>query len=1190
MNETLRILLLEDDPIDAYLIEQALQRVAGSPETRRVNNEAAFRAELDSFKPCLVLSNYHLADFDGIKALEIARAHDPDISFIFVASTVGEEMAVTMIHLGADDYILKDRLSRLPVAIQRCITQRQRRKAYAESTSYADMLKHILLTSSQPFGQGYLDGRLGFHNQALLDLVGYSESEFASLNWARDLIPRERLEPEKIILDELNRTGQPVIYETEFIHKGGTRVPVEMRMHLIRKPSGEPDYYYAFINDITERRRNLATLQTQARRADTLLALPRAAERLGEAEFMQYGLGLAEELTESQIAFIHFVNEDQETIELVTWSSRTLEHYCKAAYDSHYPVSEAGIWADAMRIQEPVVFNDYNSAPFKRGLPEGHAALIRLISVPVMEGGLVRMMIGVGNRDTPYTEIDVDTVQLIANEIWRIVRQRRAETALRESEENYRILTEQVPAIIYRAALTEHSDSTYISSAIGKLGYTADEWIRQPKLWYESIHPEDRPQVLALLATTQSSGIPFSADYRLRTKSGDWLAIHDEAQLIRDSQGQAIYLQGVMLDVTERKAAEAELDLHRHHMESLVELRTAELVTARREAEHLAKAKSEFLSNMSHEIRTPLNAVLGFAQIGQRDSQGRKTQETFSRILDSGQLLLGIVNDILDFSKMDAGKMVVEQGTMNLREVIDSSANLVRGRAEGKGLVFRIDTAAGLPATCRGDRLRLTQVLGNLLSNAIKFTEQGSVTLSASRDGNLLVFKVSDTGIGMNAEQISRLFTAFEQADSSTTRKYGGTGLGLAITRRLLDLMDGTIRVSSKPGQGSLFEVRLPLIEPEGSLSDLPEQPIGSSQPVRAGGRLQGVSILVAEDNDVNRLVLEDMLNGEGCRLEQVENGQLAVERVQQYGANAYDLVLMDIQMPVMNGYDATRRLHEIAPDLPVIGLTAHALTEERDKCLAAGMLEHIAKPIELDILLPAIVRHVRTATGPSANTKAKPIAQENRTTETPRPHRTAGLIDWPAVESAYANKEAFLARLLSTLAQSHAGQAERIRELAQKCEYAQLAFIAHSIKGISGNILPAELRELAKLTEAAAKQRQDEAIPHARQLADGMETLLDEITAYLRFADTPEAGPASAPSPTQWQEIRRFLKYLKPLLSSYDTAASTAIQSAYPLLRQGFGSTADTLKRQIELFDFEEALTSLEVIFRNLPPEEPTS
>ncbi len=372
-------------------------------------------------------------------------------------------------------------------------------------------------------------------------------------------------------------------------------------------------------------------------------------------------------------------------------------------------------------------------------------------------------------------------------------------------------------------------------------------------------------------------------------------------------------------------------------------------------AENLAQVRSQFLANMSHEIRTPLNGVLGFARIGLRAcADPVKARESFEKILRSGERLLGVINDVLDFSKIEAGKLRIEQTRVDLRELIEHSLDLLRDRIEAKPLALNLDIDPGLPASCLGDPLRIGQVLLNVLSNAVKFTEQGTLSLSACLRGDHLCFRVADTGVGMSETQLAAIFTPFQQADASSTRRFGGTGLGLAISKQILDLMRGDIRVESRLGEGTVVEFSLPY---------LPLAPAAEVQAVAAapgaGRRFEGISFLVAEDEPVNQEIIKENLLEDGARVVLVDNGLAAVERILADGPAAYDFVLMDVQMPVMDGYEASRRILERAPALPIIAQTAHAFAEDRARCEAAGMIGHVAKPIDMDALQQLVDRHL---------------------------------------------------------------------------------------------------------------------------------------------------------------------------------------------------------------------------------------
>ncbi|TAK93613.1 MAG: PAS domain S-box protein [Aquabacterium sp.] len=463
-----------------------------------------------------------------------------------------------------------------------------------------------------------------------------------------------------------------------------------------------------------------------------------------------------------------------------------------------------------------------------------------------------------------------------------------------------------------------------------------------------------------------TEGTPYALELELISAKGvaKWIRTQGEPIMV---DGRVARIEGAIQDISEVRQARVALQAHQEHLEQMVRARTAELETARQEAEQLARIKSDFLANMSHEIRTPLNGVLGLAQIGAREHTG-EARQIFDQINASGRLLLGVINDILDFSKIEAGKLRIDLQPVQIREVLARAMALVQERAREKGLPLLIDVDDSVPASCVGDALRLEQIVLNLLSNAVKFTAQGEVRVHAhARDGHLLI-DVIDTGIGMTPTQIEGLFRPFEQADGSTTRQYGGTGLGLTISKRLVEMLDGQIRAFSEPGQGTRFEVSLPLITTQPSplqTSTLGPTTAPSQEQTQAatyaGGRLAGIRVLAAEDNLVNQMVLSELLSYEGAQVVMSDSGLAVLAQLQDKGAQAFDVVLMDIQMPQMDGYDATRQVKRLAPNLPVIGQTAHAMSEEHAKCLEAGMVDLVVKPIELETLVRTILRHVPT-------------------------------------------------------------------------------------------------------------------------------------------------------------------------------------------------------------------------------------
>ena len=426
---------------------------------------------------------------------------------------------------------------------------------------------------------------------------------------------------------------------------------------------------------------------------------------------------------------------------------------------------------------------------------------------------------------------------------------------------------------------------------------------------------------------------------------GRWL-------LIIESRTPSGYIVGNRIDITARKNAEAELERYRHHLETLVEERTAALSVAKEAAEAANRAKSAFLANMSHEIRTPMNAILGMAHLLRRDGMTPQQQQRLEKIDQAGRHLLEILNAILDLSKIEAEKLALESQAVDVADLVQQVAGLIGHAAQGKGLEVAIELDA-LPQPLLGDRTRLTQALLNYASNAVKFTETGRIVLRArvqeeDDQSALLRFEVVDTGIGIDPATVAKLFNAFEQADNSTTRRYGGTGLGLAITRKLAEVMGGSAGTTSTLGVGSTFWFSARLTKGVAPAAPPAEEEVADTNPVElVGGR-----ILLVEDEPINREVALMLLEETGLSIDVAEDGRQAVALSAEHD---YDLILMDVQMPNMDGLEATRRIRERPSTVPIVAMTANVYSEDRERCRAAGMDDFLGKPVDPEALLAVV-------------------------------------------------------------------------------------------------------------------------------------------------------------------------------------------------------------------------------------------
>ncbi len=755
--------------------------------------------------------------------------------------------------------------------------------------------------------------------------------------------------------------------------------------------------------------------------------------------------------------------------------------------------------------------------------------------------------------DHQFNELGKPTISV--GTVQDITEYKLIELELKKNETQFRLSIEASNIGLWQWDMNDKL--TWSDECYQQLGFAAQAFPMSLTIYKQGIHPDDMTQAFEEVARQVEQNKEFVIQFRYKNVHDNWSWIECRGKVTSyDEDGSPNWMMGTHINIQHQKDTEASLKL------------------ARAEAEKANKAKSEFLANMSHEIRTPMNAILGLSELAMEESNVQSMHEQLHKIHRSAHLLLGIINDILDFSKIEAGKLLISEQPFSLVQIVQDLQQLFMTVAQEKNLNLSFELNQQETSSFLGDELRIRQVLTNLISNAIKFTHQGGVTLSihvepTGHERSLVHFTIKDTGIGISDEQQQRLFSAFAQADSSITRQYGGTGLGLIISQKLVKAMGGEgIQLSSQVNQGSQFTFSLRLTP----CANIAVSPIPEADQQALSSLLNG-DILLVEDNPINQEVALSQLKRLGLTAHVAHNGAQAVDMIK---TQHYQLILMDIQMPIMDGYQAAEQIRRFNKHTPIIALTAAAMIEDREKALAAGMNDHLAKPINREQLRETLLKW-------SKKNIEVPQHQSTQSTHSFRKQEITMLDASLGLQQLNGNQNLYhkLLRLfLDQLKQDFSVLPAQLKAISEGNDEAKTSTqqLNHALKGVAGNLAISALANLSAEIDLMLKR--GDAI-QADQAALFAQTLNDTEKAIQAYLQTTSATPLEPVAPVEQLNVHSQLMDLAKRIQGnefIDDDELAELSRHIPVQQQ---TQWQLVSEAMAVFNFDQAHNELQALLK---------
>ncbi|HNW98881.1 MAG TPA: PAS domain S-box protein [Bacteroidales bacterium] len=808
----------------------------------------------------------------------------------------------------------------------------------AEAKLKESEAKFRKIYESGPLGMAIVNNNFNFTsaNNTFCQMLGYTEQELKHLTF-KDITHPENLSEDIKNIRKLF-SGEIPFYKTEkqYICKDKKNIWASVTVTANFDNNDNFVYFVVMIENITERKQQEEVKRLNEARLEALLKLNNLTDK-PEDDLIDFALNEAVKLTGSKFGFIGFMSDDDEIITLHAWSSEVMNQ-CKVKDTfKQFATKDIGILGAPIRNKQSIISNNYSSEdPSIHNLPEGHIPIIRYMNIPIFDGDKIVIVAATANKETDYNETDANQLTLLMKGMWQLIQRRKTDRALKESEEQYRIITTNVNDIIVKFGT--NGKLLYISPSYEKtLGYDIENMIGHSV--FEFFHPDEITFLREYTSNLLQKKAPNILRHRLRKIDGSYIWCETNNQTIVNENGTIKEFVAVIRNITT--------------------LLNSERLLKEKEAAELAnKSKSEFLANMSHEIRNPLNSIIGLSNSLGRMNLDQEQGNIVEALKISSNNLLNIINDVLDFSKIEANKAEILKCNFNIKEIINSIYLSNKTTAEFKNLSYSYHIDENVPENLYGDSIKLKQILINLTGNAIKFTEKGSVSINVKEikrkiSQSTIRFEITDTGIGIKEDDRDKVFESFTQLDSSTTKLFGGTGLGLAIVKRYTELLKGKIDFESQINKGSTFFVEIPFIIAEKQNAET------EIKPSMGNDKKHKIKILLVEDDGINQLYMKSFLNKMGYKVDTAFNGIQALEK---YDNSEYDIILMDGQMPKMDGFEATQIIREkelkSKKHTKIIAITGYAVTGDKEKFINAGMDDYIAKPIDENKLLELIKQY----------------------------------------------------------------------------------------------------------------------------------------------------------------------------------------------------------------------------------------